>query len=589
MNANQESVSKDSKTVQVQSEISNEDDPGYPKDCREEVLVTGTIIVPCPHEDLENKASLLTIEDWTAIRWLHFRENRSVRWISKEFGISRKTVAKYLAEPDLPRYKLQQPRARPLSDTWRARIEQILESDKTAPKKQRHTARRIFDRLVEEAGYDGSERTIRQIVAEIKNKPAATASVPLLFPPGKDGQVDFGESYVDLEGVRLKVHGFEMRLNYSGKKFLQYFPSTNKEAFLEGHVRAFEFFQGVISRLSYDNLGAAVAHVGKGKDRVLTQEFKELKGYYNFETNFCQPGLEGAHEKGGVESGIGFSRRNWMVPVPSFGSLAELNAYALQKCLEDERRQIDGASQTIGEAWLIESPKLLPLPPRPFDPAVNHGGLVDSYCTVSLKNTHYSVPAKYVGKGLAIRAYWDRLEITDGLTLVATHQRSYKKDEYILQPEHYLELLEKRPHAVPYARPLLQHDWPDGYWELYQRMVTELGPGPAGRDFIRILRCHMKYGAKLVTDAIQQSLQLGSSSADFIITMVDRARSTTEEPEATDIDSYPQLAHIRVMMYPEPEQYQTLLMAEGDSHYDDDRVVEQLLEAPALTSNGKSL
>jgi hypothetical protein len=406
------------------------------------------------------------------------------------------------------------------------------------------------------------------LVADLKNKPAAKASVPLVFQPGKDAQVDFGESYADIDGKRVKLHGFEMRLNYSRKKFIQYFPSTDKEAFLEGHVRAFAYFGGVVSRLSYDNLSAGVAHIGKGKQRILTTEFKQLKGYYNFETNFCQPGEEGAHEKGGVESGIGFSRRNWMVPVPVFDSITELNEYILQKCLDDEARQVDGEDQTIGQAWQKEQPTLLPLPARPFDPAVNHGSLVDSYCTVTLKDSHYSVPAKYVGKGLTIRAYWDRLEITDGLTLVATHPRTYRKDEYVLKPEHYLDLLERRPHAVPYARPLLQHAWPEAYWEFYQKMVQNLGPGPAGRDFIRILKNHVKYGAKLVGDAIRESAQLGSVSADFVIALVDRARLTTAVPDATDIESYPQLAAIRVTMCPAPEQYQALLTG-GVTHDDE--------------------
>ena len=172
-------------------------------------------------------------------------------------------------------------------------------------------------------------------MADLKNKPAAKASIPLVFQPGLDAQVDFGESYADIGGQRVKLQGFEMRLNYSRKKFIQFFPSTDKEAFLEGHVRAFAYFKGVVTRLSYDNLSAGVAEVGKGKERTLTREFKQLKGYYNFETNFCKPGIEGAHEKGGVESGIGFSRRNWMVPIPAFDSLAELNEYILKKCLED--------------------------------------------------------------------------------------------------------------------------------------------------------------------------------------------------------------------------------------------------------------
>jgi hypothetical protein len=411
-------------------------------------------------------------------------------------------------------------------------------------------------------------------VAELKNKPAAKASIPLVFHPGSDAQVDFGESYADIDGQRVKLHGFEIRLNYSRKKFIQYFPSTDKEAFLEGHVRAFAYFKGVVSRLSYDNLSAGVAHVQKGKDRILTEEFKQLKGYYNFKTNFCQPGIEGAHEKGGVESGIGFSRRNWMVPVPAFDSIAQLNDYILKKCLEDEERQVDGESQTIGQAWETEQPTLLPLPARPFDPAVNHRGLVDNYCTVPLKDSHYSVPAKYVGKGLTIRAYWDRLEITDGLVVVAEHPRTYKKDEYILQPEHYLDLLERRPHAVPYARPLVQHAWPDGYWEFYQKMAQDIGPGPAGRDFVRILRSHVKYGAELVGNAIKESKQLGSASADFVIARVDRARLIAMVPEDTDIDSYPQLAGIKVTICPSPEQYHTLLAAQRGADNDNERIAQ---------------
>jgi transposase len=515
---------------------------------------------------------VLTADDWTAIRWLHFREGKSARWIAKEFRLSRKTVAKYLEKPDAPRYTLSQLRAKPVADQWRTRIEEILETDKDAPRKQRHTARRIYHRLVDEAGYSGSERTIRQLVADLKNKPAAKASIPLVFQPGKDAQVDFGESYADIDGRRVKLHGFEMRLNYSRKKFIQYFPSTDKEAFLEGHVRAFAYFGGVVERLSYDNLSAGVAHVGKSKHRVLTTEFKDLKGYYNFDTNFCQPGEEGAHEKGGVESGIGFSRRNWMVPVPAFDSLAQLNDYILQKCIEDEQRLVDGQEQTIGEAWKKEQAMLLPLPARPFDPAVSHGGLVDNYCTVALKDSHYSVPAKYVGKALTIRAYWDRLQITDGLTVIAEHPRTYQKEEYVLNPEHYLDLLERRPHAIPYARPLVQHAWPPGYWEFYQRMVEGIGPGPAGRDFVRILKTHVKYGSAFVGKAITESMSLGSASADFVIALVDRARLKTTAPETTDIDTYPQLAGVRVSLCPSPDQYHALLTAKGCADHDDNRV-----------------
>jgi transposase len=490
-----------------------------------------------------------------------------VRWISREFGIARKTVSKYLEQPDAPKYSLSTVRPKPVTGPWFNEIEKILETDKTAPRKQRHTAKRIFDRLVE-MGYEGSERSIRQLVAQIKNKPAAAACVPLVFQPGKDAQVDFGESYVKLAGEQVKVHGFEMRLNFSRKKFVVCFQTTDKEAFLEGHVRAFEYLQGVVQRISYDNLSAAVAQVGKGKSRELTKEFNELKGYYNFKTNFCKPGIEGAHEKGGVENGVGFARRNWMVPVPEFDSLEDLNAYLLDKCRADDTRTVSGQRETIADAWRQELAVLLPLPAKPFDPAVQHNGIVDSYCTIPFKNNHYSVPPQHVGKVLTIRSYWNRIEIGTGIEKIAKHPRCYGKDEYVLLPEHYLDLLEKRPHAIPYARPLVEYDWPPGYWDFYQTMVASVGPGQAGRDFIRLLRCHVKYGEELVSAILGRLLESGSCNTDILIAALDRELFKPTASEPIDLSTHPALAACKVVMYPEPGAYSVLRNSEVSPHAD---------------------
>lgn len=516
------------------------------------------IMVSCPIVDLESTTSMLTLDDWQSLRWLHLREGKSIRWISRHFGITRTTVRKYIEEPDAPRYTASKPRGRPTTGPWYEQIKAIIEADKTAPRKQRHTAKRIFERLAE-SGYEGSDRSVRQIVAEIKNKPAASACVPLLFDPGKDAQVDFGESYADIGGERIKLHGFEMRLNFSRKKFVMFFRSTEKESFLEGHVRAFQYFAGVVERLSYDNLSAAVAQVGKGKERSLTKEFKELKGYYAFKTNFCKPGLDGAHEKGGVENGVGFARRNWMVPVPQFDSIDELNAYVLTKCQADDTRTVEGQHQTIAEAFSVDQAHLLPLPARPFDPAVQQPASVDSYCTVALKCNHYSVPAQYVGKILTIRSYSNRVEITTGLEKIAEHQRSFGKDEYILRPEHYLDLLERRPNAVPYARPLIQYEWPPGYWDFYQKLVERFGPSQAGRDFISILRCHVKYGAAAVCVALEEANKLNAANANFIIAAIDRQRFQAIPAEPIDLSNHPELLTHRVEMLPKPSQYSALM------------------------------
>ncbi|MBX9688741.1 MAG: IS21 family transposase, partial [Candidatus Obscuribacterales bacterium] len=345
------------------------------------------------------KPWVLMIDDdvWHAIRLLHYRQGKSKKWIAQEFGLSRNTVAKYLEQADPPAYTIRQPRAKPVADKWGEHVRLILAEDQDAPRKQKHTAKRIFDRLVSEHGYTGSERTIRNLVASLRQNGSSRSFVPLVFEPGKDAQVDFGEAYVDIDGVRTKLYGFEMRLNYSRRKFQMYFFSPNMESFLEAHVRAFEFFGGVPERISYDNLGLAVVSIGKGRNRKLTKSFKQLLGYYAFSANFCTPGKQGAHEKGGVESGIGYSRRNWMVPVPKCHSLDELNDVLLQKCRDDGTRTVAGQKQSIDEAFAIERTVLLPLPAAAFDTGVRKNACcVDAYQTVIFDGNRYSVPTQFV-------------------------------------------------------------------------------------------------------------------------------------------------------------------------------------------------
>lgn len=355
---------------------------------------------------------MLDKDDWNSLRWLYLREGKSQRWIANEFGISRNTVAKYVEDPNPPKYNTKGPRRQPVKDQWRQTVKAMLEEDKNSHRKQKHTASRVFSRLVDEHGYTGSRRTVISLVAAIRNKAPRPVTIPLLFEPGKDAQVDFGESFVELDGKLTKVHGFEMRFNYSRSTFLMFFPSTNREAFLEGHVRAFEYFVGVPERISYDNLKAAVNKVLEGKARQLNDSFKNLTGYYAFQHNFCTPGK--GNEKGGVENSIGYTRRNWLVPVPKFKSFDELNAYALEKCKQDMQRKVEGQELTIGQAWEIEKVHLLALPERPFEPYIAHRALVDGYSTVRLERNRYSVPSNFGGKTVWLKASGTRSKLVMG-------------------------------------------------------------------------------------------------------------------------------------------------------------------------------
>jgi transposase len=513
-------------------------------------------------------ARMIDQDTWVSIRLLYLRQGKSKSWLAREFGISRNTVAKYLkTDSEAPKYTVSLARGRPVSGKWEEHVRAILEEDRNAPRKQKHTAKRVYERLVADYQFDGSHRTVRMIVSDLKNKPGQALFLPLQFEPGKDAQVDFGESYADIAGVRTKLQIFEMRLNYSRKKFVMAVRAPNMESFMEAHVRAFKFLGGVPERLTYDNLGLAVVRVGSGKSRTLTKKFKELKGFYAFETNFCTVGIEGAHEKGGVEGGIGFSRRNWLVPVPNVQTLEELNVSLMMRCIEDGDRTVSGQSESIDVAFLRESQLLLPLPGRAFDPGTARTSVIaDTYQTVAYDCNRYSIPAKFVGKPLRLRAYMDKLVLATGTQVIVEHERIHQKGCYGLKPEHYFDQLERKPHAVPFARPLLQTTWPAGYWEFYKKLVERHGASEAGRDFVRVLRCHMQHGAILTSKAIRDCENTEVVSADVILQIVAQARYSSQiQPEPLDMTARPVLSEYVVELQ-QTIQYQNLIGEQNNEH-----------------------
>ena len=475
---------------------------------------------------------MLKTKDWSFLRRLS-QEGKSARWIAKEFGLSRKTVSKYVNQQTPPQYQMKKHRRCPKLDLHIEFIERILEADATAPAKQRHTARRIFHRLITESGYTGSEQTVRRFVTRWKQSQYRPPMfIPLVFPPGRSGQVDFGEAYVCLgcqythleptlrdsacKKELTKVQCFVMRLNYSRRLFVTSFRSANMPSFIAAHRMAFEHFGARPQELVYDNLTLAVKKVLKGKERELTDMFLALVGHYGFDPQFCLPGKEGAHQKGGVEGGIGYVRRNWLVPVPHVKDIDELNAYLLRRCDDEMTRTVSGQEVTIQQAWDMELPHLAKLPAIGMDACVVDVASLDGYGMVRLDNNFYSIPYGSQSLKLLVKAYWNRVEITDGSKVLASHDRSYGKQQRIFEPEHYFDLLERRPAAVRFAQPLLARTWPNGYWEYFEELVQAKGQSVAGKEFIRILRLHNKYGASATQEAIVQCRRLGATSADAV-------------------------------------------------------------------------
>src|SRR6266545_4174793 len=301
------------------------------------------------------------VELFEQIRRDRDREGLSIRALAARHGVHRRAVRQALASPVPPAKRSPAHRPAPRLGAYRALIDAWLEADREAPRKQRHTAKRIWRRLVDEHGADVAETTVRDYVRARKRQlgwPVGEVFVPQVHAPGAEAEVDWGEAQVELAGTRARVHLFLMRASFSGAAFCQASLVETQQAFLELHVQAFGWFGGVFAEIRFDNLKSAVKKVLKGRRRIESDRFVALRSHYLFCSPFTTPALEGAHEKGGVEGEVGRFRRNHLVPVPRLADLAELNALLLAGCEADLARRIAGRAGTIRQAWAIERPLL---------------------------------------------------------------------------------------------------------------------------------------------------------------------------------------------------------------------------------------
>lgn len=484
---------------------------------------------------------MISVEDRERVRRAYFVEHKTQRQIAKEMRMARKTVRKALESAEPASYTRRGPRPAPMVDPYKGYIADLLKEAEGMPRKQRYTGRKIFQ-LLQQAGYKGGESTIRNYLRQLRQaQKRPKVYLPLEFDPGADAQMDWGEAVVVMAGARVTVQLFYMRLCYSRRLFVMAFPSQKQEAFFEGHVQAFHFFGGVPHRISYDNLATAVQAILQGKNRREQQTFVVFRSHYLFASHFCTPG-EG-HEKGGVEHGVGFARRNYLVPLPAVASYAELNQHLLTQCQADDLRQVDGQTVTIGAAWALERPALLPLPARPFRCCTTKAVCLTPYSQVEFETNRYSVPADKAQRNLVLRAYPFLVEILHQEEVLAKHVRSYERDQDIFEPLHYLPLLAQRPGAFAHAKPLRwwRNVWPPVYEQLLARLQTEAVAGQAIREFVRILALHRQYPADAVAAAIAQALVYGCIHADGVELCLRQHLHPTVSPPPLDLAGQPKL------------------------------------------------
>ena len=478
------------------------------------------------------------------------RTGMSNRALQRKHGVGYRTVAAAL-ESAWPKARKPLPKRGSRLDPYRDIIDGWLRDDLDAPRKQRHTAKRIFDRLLDEHDAAGvvSYGMVRDYVAthrrEIRieaGREPVTTFVPQTHLPGREAEVDFGEVVVRLRGELVTCTLFSLRLSYSGKSVHRISASAGQEAFFEGHAHAFRILGGVpTGKIRYDNLKAAVASViGFSRQRVEADRWTAFRSHYGIEAFYCQPGITGAHEKGGVEGDIGWFRRNHLVPIPEADSIDDLNAMVDAWDLADEQRRIASRAHTVGEHFATEQPLLAPLPTEEFETGRWFNPRVDRFAQVSVRMNKYSVPARYVGRQVRVLLHASELVVYDGQTVVARHERLMTKGSVRLDLDHYLEVLLRKPGALPGATALEQarragrftpiHD------EWWAAACKTHGDAEGTRALIEVLLLHRHLAHEHVVAGLAAALRAGGHTADVVALEARKAEDSTHDnsgaPEA---------------------------------------------------------
>ena len=487
------------------------------------------------------------MELFAAIRRDARVEELSIRELAKRHGVHRRTVRQALASA-MPPARKTPTRSSPRLDPFKDAIDDMLRADLDAPRKQRHTATRILARLIDEHAATGlSYSTVRdyvrvrraQIDLEGGRRVEEAAFVPQIHEPGEEAEVDFGEVWVVINGVKTKCQMFIYRLSYSGKAIHRVYPTCAQEAFLEGHIDAFETLGGIPTRhIRYDNLTSAVLAVLHGGDRRRKENDRWVlfKSHYGFDSFYCQPGIAGAHEKGGVEGEVGWFRRNHLTPMPEVESLEELNEKIRAWEAADDSRRITGKLNTIGTDYQAEQNMLSPLPVDRFDPGLVLHPRVDRSAMITVRMMKYSVPAHLIGRTVRVSLRASHLIVFEGHTTVATHPRVASRGGHVVNLDHYLEVLKHKPGALPGSTALAAaraagtftaaHD---AFWAASRKVN---GDAEGTRELIDVLLLHRSLPAEAVAAGITAALTVGAVTAEVVAVEARRHAATLDSAAA---------------------------------------------------------
>jgi transposase len=512
---------------------------------------------------------MLTVDHYAKIRLAH-RDGMSIRQIARAFGHSRRKVRAVLAQPQPVPYTRTKPPPAPVLGEWHPTIDAILVADEQAPPKQRHTAMQVFRRLRDEHAYRGSYSQVRRYVARQRRSHKETF-IPLAHDPGQRLEADFGHIHVDFPDGRRLVPVLINAWAYSHYGFALALPTERTEAILAGLVQAFTFFGCVPREVWWDNPRTVVLKMFKGRERRPTEAYQALASHYTFEALFCMP--RRGNEKPHAETRVRVLQQQWATPVPVVSDLAALNAHLKKRALAELDRTVAGYDESIGERFHRDRDRALPLPEHPFDPCLQQPATVDKYQTVQFDKNRYSVPRACAFRTVTVKGYVDRVEVVDGVSVVACHRRSYARDEQILDPLHYLVTLGRKPAALDHAPVMREWRLPECFTQLRCQLEQRHGVGPGARQYIRVLQLLGEHPLLRVQQAVEETLKREVVQAERISVRVqllaETAAQTKPSRQEVTIDSQSAVTSISQYQVPQPDLGRfDQLLAPGESEDD---------------------
>lgn len=473
------------------------------------------------------------------VRQAHFQDGLSGRQIARDFGISRDSVAKMLVYSEPPGYRRTAPIRRPKLDLYADQIDQWLAEDQERPRKQRHTAKRIFERLRDECGFDGGYTIVKDYV-RLRKRTGREMFVPLSHPPGH-AQADFGEALVLIGGVEQKAHFFAFDLPHSDACFVRAYPAATTEAWLDGHVHAFAFFRAVPQSILYDNDKCLVARIMPDGTRQRTQRFSAMLSHFVVRDRYGRPGK--GNDKGAVEGLVGYARRNFMVPIPSFPDWEAFNVYLEEQCRKRQGDVLRGHKAGIGERLQADLAAMRDLPAAPFEACDLRSGQVTSTSVVRYRGNDYSVPVAFGHRDVWIKGFVTRVVIGCAGAVIADHPRSYDAGDMVFDPLHYLPLIERKIMSFDQAAPLQDWELPEAFATL-QRLL-QARQGKAGkREYVQVLRLLERFELAVLHPAVRDALRMGAVSFDAIKHLV--LCRVERRPPRLDLDVYPFLPRTNI-------------------------------------------